>query len=236
MRHPIKGKKPLKIGIAKQYFDENLSRPVETALLEAIEAFKDLGAVCGVASLPHTKYAMAVYYIISQSEISINLSEFDGLKYGHSALNYESMDELISNTRGEGFGEEVKRRIIMGTYWLSGDNYSHYYEKAKEIRKFIRQDFDNAFSEYDVILAPMTATTAFDLGLDYNVPSEKHKTDGYSVAANLAGIPAMSVPCGFHDGLPIGMQLMGKMFDESTLLKTAGAFEENTNFNNRPNL
>lgn len=230
------GVKGLKIGIAEQYFDENLSGPIENALLEATEIFKDLGATCEMVSLPHTKYAMAAYYIISQSEISTNLSRFDGVKYGHRTLNYKNIDELISNTRGEGFGDEVKRRIIMGTYWLSGENYKNYYEKANKIREVIRQDFNNIFSKYDVLLAPVTATTAFDLGSGCNAPSEKYKVDRYTVPANLAGIPAMSVPCGFHNGLPIGMQLMGRMFDESTLLRTARAFEGNTGFNSRPEL
>ncbi|HZK57847.1 MAG TPA: Asp-tRNA(Asn)/Glu-tRNA(Gln) amidotransferase subunit GatA [Clostridia bacterium] len=230
------GIKDLKIGVAKQYFDENLSKPVETALLETIKVFKELGAICDVVSLPHTKFAMAVYYIISQSEISVNLSRPDGVEYGYGTLNYEGINELISNTRGEALGEEVKRRIIMGTYWLNGDNYKNYYEKANEIRGIIKQDFDNVFSEYDVILAPITSTTAFDLGLGCNAPEEKHKVDGYAVAPNLAGIPAISIPCGFHDGLPIGMQLMGKMFNEGTLLRTAGAFEKSTNFNNKPKL
>lgn len=230
------GIRGLKIGIAKQYFDENLSKPVETALLESINVFKDLGAICEVVSLPHTKFAMAVYYIISQSEISINLSGFDGVKYGHRTSDYENIDELISNTRGEGFGEEVKRRIITGTYWLSGDNYRNFYEKANEVRGFIKQDFDNVFSGYDIILAPITATTAFELDSGCNAPEEKYKIDGYAVAPNLAGIPAMSIPCGFHNGLPIGMQLMGKKFDESTLLRTAGAFEKSTNFDSRPKL
>ena len=228
------GIEDFKIGVAREYFDENLSRPVEDALLEAIGVFKDLGAICEIVSLPHTKYAMAAYYIISQSEISTNLSKFDGIKYGHRTSDYRNIDELISNAGGEGFGDEVKRRIIMGTYWLSGDNYKNYYENANKIREVIKQDFDNVFSRYDVILAPVTATTAFDLGLICNAPSEKYKIDGYTVAANLAGIPAMSIPCGFHDGLPIGMQLMGRIFDESTLLKTAKAFEESTGFNNRP--
>ncbi|MFW5647883.1 MAG: Asp-tRNA(Asn)/Glu-tRNA(Gln) amidotransferase subunit GatA [Candidatus Alkaliphilus sp. MAG34] len=230
------GIKDLKIGVAKQYFDENLSKPVETALLEAVKVFKDLGAICDVVSLPHTKFAMAVYYIISQSEISINLSGPEGVEYEYGISNYENINELISNTRGEGLGEEVKRRIIMGTYWLSGDNYRNFYEKAKEIRGIIKQDFDNVFSEYDVILAPITSTTAFELGAGCNSPEEKHKVDRYAVAPNLAGIPAISIPCGFHDGLPIGMQLMGKMFDESTLLRTAGAFEKSTNFSAKPKL
>ncbi|HZJ76556.1 MAG TPA: Asp-tRNA(Asn)/Glu-tRNA(Gln) amidotransferase subunit GatA [Oscillospiraceae bacterium] len=231
-----KGIEGLKIGIAKEYFDENLSKPVEIALLDAVEVFKDLGATCNAVSLPHTKFAMAVYYIISQSEISVNLSGFNGVKYGHGVQDCENIDGLISNARGEGFGDEVKRRIMMGTYWLSGDNYKKYYEKANRIRGFIKQDFEDAFSEYDILLAPVTATTAFDLGSGCNAPSEKHKTDGYTVPANLAGIPAMSIPCGFYDGLPIGMQLMGKMFDESTLLRAANAFEKNTDFNSNPKL
>lgn len=230
------GIKGLKIAIPKEYFDEDLNKPVRDALMEAIEVFKNLGVVCEEVSLPHTKYAMAVYYIITQSEISLNLSRFDGVKYGYRTSNYKNIDELISNTRGEGFGDEVKRRIIMGTYWLSGSNYKNYYEKANKIRRLIRQDFNNIFSEYDIILTPTTATTAFDLGLNCHIPSEKCKIDGYTVAANLAGIPAISIPCGFHNGLPIGMQLMGKMFDESTLLRTAKAFEGSTNFNRRPKL
>ena len=230
------GIKGFKIGIAEQYFDENLDRPVEDALLEAIEIFRNLGAICETVSLPHTKYAMAAYYIISQSEISINLSEFDGVKCGYGTPNCKNTDGLISNTRGEGFGDEVKKRIIMGTQWLAGSNYKNYYERANKVRGLIKQDFNDIFAEHDIILAPVTATTAFDLGSGCNTPLEKHKTDGYTVAANLSGIPAMSIPCGFHKGLPIGMQLMGRMFDESTLLRIAEVFERVTDFNNRPDL
>lgn len=230
------GVKGFKIGIAEQYFDESLGKPVEDALLEAVEIFRDLGAICESVSLPHTKYAMSAYYIISQSEISINLSRFDGTKYGYKIQSYKDRDELISSIRGEGFGSEVKKRIIMGTQWLSDSNYKNYYEKAVKIREFIKQDFNNIFDEYDIILAPVTATTAFDIGSGCNTPAEKHKTDGYTVAASLAGIPAISIPCGFYGGLPIGMQLMGKMFDERTLLRTAGAFEGSTDFNGRPDL
>ncbi len=230
-----KGIKGLKIGIAEEYFDKHLSEPVETALLDAVEVFRDLGAICEVISLPHTKYTIAVYYMISQSEISINLSDFDYAKYGYNTSNYKKTEKLSPKTGDEVFGEEVKKRIMLGTHWLGGNGGKNYYEKAKTIKKLIKQDFDNVFSDYDIILAPTAAATAFDLGAYHDdALSKKHEIDRYTVAANLAGIPAISVPCGFHEGLPIGMQLMGNMFDESTLLRTAKAFEANTDFNTGP--
>lgn len=230
------GIKGLRIAIPKEYFDENLSEPVRKAIIEAIQVFKNLGAVCEEVSLPNTKYAMAVYYIISQSEISLALARFDGIRYGYRALTYTNIDELVEYTRSEGFGLEVKRRIVAGTYWLSGNNYMQYYKKANQVRKLIKLDFNNIFSNYDVILTPTSATTAFELGLSQEKPLARQNLDGYTVAANLTGIPAISIPCGFDKGLPIGMQLMGKNFDEETLLRVARAFERNTSLNHKPSL
>lgn len=230
------GIKGLRIAIPKEYFDENLSEPVRKAIIEAIQVFKNLGAVCEEVSLPNTKYAMAVYYIISQSEISLALARFDGIRYGYRALTYTNIDELVEYTRSEGFGLEVKRRIVAGTYWLSGNNYMEYYKKANQVRKLIKLDFNNIFSNYDVILTPTSATTAFELGLSQEKPLARQNLDGYTVAANLTGIPAISIPCGFDKGLPIGMQLMGKNFDEETLLRVARAFERNTSLNHKPSL
>ncbi|MBU5678029.1 Asp-tRNA(Asn)/Glu-tRNA(Gln) amidotransferase subunit GatA [Alkaliphilus sp. MSJ-5] len=230
------GIKGLRIAIPREYFDENLSEPVRKALIEAIQVFENLGAVCEEVSLPNTKYAMAVYYIISQSEVSLALARFDGIRYGHRALNYTNIEELVKYTRSEGFGPEVKRRIVLGTHWLSGDKYKEYYQKANEVRKLIKLDFNNIFSNYDVVLMPTSATTAFELGSSQEKPLAREKLDGYTVAANLAGIPAISIPCGFDKGLPIGMQLMGKDFDEETLLRVARAFERNTSLNHKLSL
>jgi len=231
-----KGVKGLKIAIPIEYFDENLSKSVRDALMEGIKVFTDLGAVCEEVSLPNTKYALAVYYIISQSEASLTLSRFDGIRYGYRTSNYKNIEELVAATREEGFGSEVKRRIMIGTHWLSGSNYEEYYKKADKIRQLIKLDFNNIFSNYDVVLTPTSATTAFKLGLNQDKPLSKSKIDGYTVSANLAGIPAMSIPCGIHDGLPIGMQIMGKSFDEETILRVARAFERTTNFSNKPRL
>ncbi|WP_334301078.1 Asp-tRNA(Asn)/Glu-tRNA(Gln) amidotransferase subunit GatA [Alkaliphilus sp. B6464] len=228
--------KGLRIAIPREYFDENLSEPVRKALIEAIQVFENLGAVCEEVSLPNTKYAMAVYYIISQTEVSLALARFDGIRYGHRALNYRNIEELVKYTRSEGFGPEVKTRIVLGTHWLSGDNYKEYYQKANEVRKLIRLDFNNIFSNYDVVLTPTSATAAFELGSSQEKSLARQKIDKYTVAANLAGIPAISIPCGFDKGLPIGMQLMGKNFDEETLLRVARAFERNTSLDHKPSL
>lgn len=231
-----KGIKGLRVAIPKEYFDTNLSNPVREALMEATKVLEDLGAVCEKVSMPNTKYAMATYYIISQSEISLNLSRFDGIKYGYRTSNYEDIDQLVTDTRSEGFGYEVKRRIMLGTNWLTGSNYEKYYKKADKARKLIKLDFNNIFSDYDIILTPTSTTTAFDLGIKQEEPSAKGKLDGYTVAANLAGIPAISIPCGYHKGLPIGMQLMGRAFGEETILRVARAFEKSTGLNNKPKL
>lgn len=218
--------KGLKIGIPIEYFDTNLSEPVRSALMDAIKVFRELGIVCEEVSMPHTQYSMAVYFIIAQVEASLNLARFDGFNYGHRTKSYNNIDELFTNSRTEGFGDEVKRRIMMGTHWLTGSNKANYYEKANMVRQLIKEDCNRVLSKYDAILTPVAPTTAFELGLGQDEPFKRGKIDGYTVGANLAGIPAISISCGTHQGLPIGMQLMGRAFDEETLLQIGRAFEK----------
>lgn len=226
------GVKGLKIAIPKEYFDEDVSDTVKKSVLKAAKVFKDLGAVCEEVSLSSTKYVMATYGIISEAEISLNFARFDGIRYGHRSSNYKDIESFVKSSRSEGFGSEVKKRIMKGTYWLSKDNYEKYYKKADYTRKLIKADFNNVFSNYDIILTPTVATTALEIGTNQESITTKKKLDGYVAAANLAGIPALSVPCDFDKGLPIGMQLIGRAFDEKTLLRAARAFEKAINLNN----
>lgn len=230
------GVKGMKIAIGREYFDGDLARPVERALLEAIEIFKDLGALCQEVSLPHTKYAMTAYDIVSQAEASINLAQVHGPGPRNRGLDYKDIGRLIREAGQEDLGQEVKRRLEMGAYWLNTRRGQAYYRRAREIRKAIREDFNRIFKEYQLILTPVTTTTAFDFGMDCGEAVGKCKLDKYTVAANLAYIPALSIPCGFHQGLPIGMQLMGNNFSEASLLRAAKAFEDVGGFNKRPKL
>lgn len=231
-----KGMKGLKIAIPKEYFDEDVSNPVKKSIFKAIEIFESLGAVCQWVSLPNTKYVMTVYGIITEAEISLNFAGLDGIRYGYRAKNYIDIEDLVKKSRSEGFGFEVKKRITKGTYWLTKDNYEKYYKKADYTRGLIKQDFNNVFSNYDLILTPTLATTALEIGRKQDDSITKKKLDGYVAAVNLAGIPALSIPCGFDKGLPIGIQLIGNYFQEETLLKAAKAFEQAINLNNIPNI
>jgi aspartyl-tRNA(Asn)/glutamyl-tRNA(Gln) amidotransferase subunit A len=224
----------MKIGIVKEYFGEGLNPEVKERLMEAIEVYKQLGAEFVDVSLPNSKYALSAYYIISSAEASSNLARYDGIRYGFRAEKFDDLLDLYKKTRSQGFGDEVKRRIMLGTYALSSGYYDAYYKKALQVRTLIKEDFDNAFKSCDVLLSPTCPTTAFKIGEKSEDPLEMYLSDIYTVPVNIAGIPAISVPCGFDDtGLPVGMQLTGKAFGEKDIIKAAYAFEQATDFHHK---
>ncbi|MCI7223510.1 amidase family protein, partial [Fusobacterium sp.] len=186
---------------------------------------KDLGAEIVEVSLPHTKYAVPTYYVLAPAEASSNLARFDGIRYGYRAKNYSNLEELYVKTRSEGFGAEVKRRIMIGTYVLSAGFYDAYFKKAQKVRAKIKQDFEKIFNEVDVILSPVSPSTAFKLS-DTKTPLELYLEDIFTIPANLAGIPAISMPVGLVDKLPVGIQFLGKAFDEATIIRVAAALEK----------
>jgi aspartyl-tRNA(Asn)/glutamyl-tRNA(Gln) amidotransferase subunit A len=235
LERDIKG---VRIGIPVEYFIEGMDPEVEKAIQEAIDFFKKWGAEVQKISLPHTEYSVAVYYIIATAEASSNLARYDGVKYGLRSKGYRDLMEMYTQSRAKGFGEEVKRRIILGTYVLSAGYYEAYYRKASQVRTLMRKDFEEAFQRVDVILAPTAPTPAFRIGEKTEDPLQMYLSDIHTIPVNLAGIPAISIPCGFsHEGLPIGLQIMGKHFDEGMLLRVAYTFEQNTDFHlKKPNL
>jgi len=221
----------IRIGVPKEYFGEGLHISVREAIEKAIKQFDDMGAIIEGFSLPHTDYALSAYYLISSAEATSNLARYDGVKYGYRAEKFDDLVDMYTKTRSEGFGEEVKRRIILGNYALSAGYYDAYYLKALKVRSLIKQDFDKAFSKYDLILCPTSPTTAFSIGEKRKDPMEMYLSDVYTVPVNIAGLPGISIPCGFDDtGLPIGLQLIGKPFGEMSMLRAAYTFEQNTDF------
>jgi aspartyl-tRNA(Asn)/glutamyl-tRNA(Gln) amidotransferase subunit A len=224
--------KSLRIGVPKEYFIEGLNKEVETAVKSAISSYVKLGAEIVEISLPHTEYALAVYYIIALAEAASNLSRYDGVRYGARAKNVESLTQLYERTRALGFGKEVKRRIMLGTYVLSAGYYDAYYLKAQKVRSLIASDFQKAFTKNcDLIIAPVSPTTAFKLGEKTTSPLEMYLADIFTVPVNLAGLPALSVPCSLDSNkLPLGFQLIGAPFSESLMLKAAKAFSLENNF------
>lgn len=228
----------MKIGVPKEYLQEGIDEEIKKSVLAAIDTYKELGATVEEVSLPHSKYGIAVYYIIASSEASSNLQRFDGVRYGYRSPEAESLEELYVMSRSEGFGMEVKRRIMLGTFSLSSGYYDAYFKKAGQVRTLIKQDFANVFADYDLILGPTTPTTAFNLGENMDDPLTMYMNDILTVPVNLAGVPAISIPCGFaENGMPIGLQLIGKHFDEETIYKAAYAFEQATDFHQKkPNL
>lgn len=219
--------KNLKIGLPKEYFIEGLEQEVKEAIEESVMLFKEMGAKIVDISLSHTEYAVATYYIIACSEASSNLARFDGVQYGLREDN-TSLIDMYKETRRQGFGKEAKRRIILGTYSLSSGYYDAYYLKAQKVRALIKKDFDEAFKSCDVVLTPTSPTAAFKLGEKLEDPLQMYLSDIFTIPANLAGIPAISIPCGYsNDGLPIGLQLMGKPFDEPTLFRASYTYEKN---------
>jgi len=229
------GLKGLRAGIPREYFDkEGLDPDVAEAVKKAIETLQNLGVECVDVSLPHTDYCVAVYYVIAPCEASSNLARYDGVKYGYRDTAAESLIPMYRATRSAGFGAEVQRRIIIGTYCLSAGYYDAYYGKASQVRTLITRDFQNAFETCDVILSPVAPETAFKIGEKADDPLKMYLSDIFTLSANLAGIPGMSVPCGFSQaGLPIGLQILGAHFSEETLLKVAYNFEQATDFHNR---
>ncbi|MEJ2695069.1 MAG: Asp-tRNA(Asn)/Glu-tRNA(Gln) amidotransferase subunit GatA [Candidatus Sulfobium sp.] len=223
----------LRVGVPKEYFIEGMDPEVEEAVRAAIRKFESLGAVPIEVSLPHTDYAVATYYVLATSEASSNLARYDGVKYGRRAEGRDLM-EMYMKSRAEGFGAEVKRRIMLGTYTLSSGYYDAYYKKAQQVRTLIKNDFDEVFRDADVVLTPTSPTPAFKLGERSEDPLRMYLADIFTISANLAGVPGISVPCGFTaDNLPIGLQLIGKHFDEATLLKAAHAYEQATEWHKR---
>lgn len=220
----------LKMGIPKEYFTSGIDSEVEESLEEAINTFKSLGIKKVEISLPHLQYAVATYYIIACAEASTNLSRYDGVKYGYRSKKTDNLLEMYTNTREEGFGEEVKRRIMLGTFVLSSGYYDAYYLKGQKVRTLIKQDFENAFSQCDVIIAPNAPMTAFKLKERISDPLKMYLSDIYTISANLAGIPGISIPCGMSktSGMPIGLQLMGKHFDEENIIVAGHRFQQNT--------
>jgi len=216
----------MKIGVAKEYFGEGLNSEVRKSVEDAIQRIAGLGCEIVPVSLPHTEYAIPTYYVIATAEASANLARFDGVRYGHRAQGVRTLSEMYRRTRDEGFGAEVKRRIMLGTYALSAGYYDAYYLKAQRVRTLLTRDFEEAFKKVDAIVAPTSPTAAFKLGEKVDDPLAMYLADIYTVTANLAGIPGISVPCGeTKQRLPIGMQIFGKHFDEATILRLAHAYE-----------
>jgi aspartyl-tRNA(Asn)/glutamyl-tRNA(Gln) amidotransferase subunit A len=225
--------KGLKIGIPKEYFAEGIDKEVRIVVEKAIEEFKKLGAIVEECSIPTTKYALPTYYIIACAEASSNLGRFDGIRYGYRTKKYDNLKDIYRNSRSEGFGSEVKRRIILGTYVLSSGYYDAYYKKAQKVRTLIKKEFQELFSKYDVILTPTSPIAAFDIGSKVKNPLEMYMADILTVPINIAGVPAISIPCGKNkEEMPIGLQLIGNYFSEETLYRAAYTYEQNTDWRN----
>lgn len=223
--------KGLKVGLPKDFFALGLKSEMADVIYKAIGILEQLGAEVEECSLPHMEYAMPAYYIIAPAECSSNLARYDGVRYGYRA-EADEMIEMFKQTRAEGFGQEVKRRIMLGTYALSSGYYDAYYLKAQKVRTMIKQDFENVFAKYDVLVSPTTPTIAYKFG-EKSDPLSLYMGDVYTIPVNLAGLPAISIPAGFIDGMPVGMQLIGKHFDEGILYRTAYTFEQNTDHHKR---
>jgi aspartyl-tRNA(Asn)/glutamyl-tRNA(Gln) amidotransferase subunit A len=223
----------LRVGIPKEYFVEGLDSEVDSSLRAAIRQIEHLGAEVVGVSLPHTRYAISVYYLILFAEASSNLAKYDGVRYGYSERNVDSLIELYLKTREKGFGSETKRRIMLGTFALSAGYYDAYYLKAQKVRTLIRQDFEKVFETCDVLITPVAPTTAFRIGEKITNPLDMYLSDVFVVAVNLAGIPALSVPCGFSNGLPVGMQIIGPHLSEETLLRIGHLYQSQTDWHTK---
>ena len=225
---PLKG---LRVGLPKEYFGDGLSSDVRQAVEAAIDQFKKMGAECVAVTLPKTELSIPVYYVIAPAEASSNLSRFDGVRYGHRADKYDDLIDMYKRSRSEGFGAEVKRRIMIGTYVLSHGYYDAYYLKAQRIRRIIAQDFQNAFESCDIIAGPVAPTVAGKIGEKVSDPTQMYLEDIYTLSPNLAGLPAMSMPCGFgNNQMPVGIQLIGNYFSEAQLLQVAHAYQLETDW------
>jgi aspartyl-tRNA(Asn)/glutamyl-tRNA(Gln) amidotransferase subunit A len=223
----------LRIGVARECFVPGMQPEVENTVRQAIATLEKEGATVEQVSLPHMEYAIATYYLIATAEASSNLARYDGMKYGYRA-EARDLAEAYTRSRAEGFGAEVKRRIMLGTYALSAGYYDAYYLKAQKVRALIKGDFDEAFKRCDAIVTPTTPTTAFKIGEKIEDPLQMYLSDIFTISINLAGVPAISLPCGFDaEGLPIGLQIIGKHFDETTILRIAFAYEQATEWRAR---
>jgi len=225
--------KGIKIGIPSEFFSEDLDKQIKDIVLNAVKSLEKEGANIVEISLPYSRYAIETYYIIAPSEASSNLARFDGIRYGYRTKDYNDLESLYSKTRDEGFGAEVKRRIMIGTYALSSGYYDAYYLKAQKVRTLIYQDFMNAFKNVDVIITPTTPDIAFKIGEKSSDPIQMYLSDIYTVSVNMATVPAISIPCGFKDNMPVGMQIVGKPFDEGTILQVAHYYERMNDFYKR---
>ncbi|MEX0833357.1 MAG: Asp-tRNA(Asn)/Glu-tRNA(Gln) amidotransferase subunit GatA [Actinomycetota bacterium] len=229
--------KGLRVGVIEQAFGEGVQPEVSDAVRAAVDRLTGLGAEAGEVSLPHTDYALSAYYLIAPSEASSNLARYDGVRYGYRAQGAKDSVEMMSKTRGEGFGDEVKRRIMLGTYALSAGYYEAYYGQAQKVRTLIIRDYERAFADYDVLVSPTSPTTAFRIGEKTGDPLAMYLNDVFTIPANLAGVPAISIPCGLDsNGLPIGLQLTAKVLGEPALLNAADALEKDLAFSAKPPL
>ncbi|MCI6153259.1 MAG: Asp-tRNA(Asn)/Glu-tRNA(Gln) amidotransferase subunit GatA [Fusobacterium perfoetens] len=217
--------KGIKIGVPKEYFVDGMNEDIKRVMFEALDKLKELGAEIVDISLPHTKYALPTYYVLAPAEASANLARFDGIRYGYRSKNAKDINDLYVKSRSEGFGSEVKRRIMIGTYVLSAGFYDAYFKKAQKVRALIKSDFDKAFESVDMIFTPVAPSTAFSLDA-VKTPLELYLEDIFTLSANLAGVPGLSIPAGLSNGLPVGMQLLGKYFEEGKLLSVGSAFEK----------
>jgi len=231
MKKDISG---LRIGVISELIGEGVSPDVKDSIMAAIKVYESLGAKIEEISFPHSKYAIATYYILATAEASANLARYDGVRYGYRTKDPENAMEMYTKSRAEGFGDEVKRRIMLGTYVLSSGYYDAYYKKAQQVRALIKQDFDKAWEKVDLLIAPTCPSTAFEIGSKVSDPLSMYLMDIATITANLAGVPGMSMPCGFDtNGLPIGLQILGPNFAEETMLKAAWSFEQSTDFHKK---
>ncbi len=220
----------VRVGLPVEYLNKLTNPAVYENLRSVAAVFEDEGATVEEVSLPHTEHSLPAYYLIAPAEASSNLARYDGVRYGHRTVDYTDINNMVAKSRSEGFGSEVKRRIMLGTYALSAGYYDDYYLKAQQVRTLIREDFSRAFKKYDVLLAPTTPDPAFPLGAKAEDPVQMYLSDIFTLACNLSGVPAMSIPSGFHEGLPLGVQLIGKPFDEGKLLQLGYIYQQRTNF------
>lgn len=227
LAQPLTG---LKVGVPQEYFEEGLNPGTEQAVRNALAELEKQGAILVDISLPHSKLSVPAYYVIAPAEASANLSRFDGVRYGHRCEDPKDLRDMYMRTRGEGFGDEVKRRILIGAYCLSAGYYDAYYHKAQQVRRLIKQDFVDAFEKVDVIIGPTSPSPAFEFGAKGNDPVAMYLEDIYTIATNLAGLPGMSVPCGLVDKKPVGLQIIGNYFDESRMLNVAHQFQQTTDW------
>ena len=228
--------KGLRVGIPKEFFGEGLDDKVREKVMEAVKVLRENGAEIKECSLPLAPYALSAYYIIASAEASSNLARFDGVRYGHRAKDFDDSIDLYVKSRSEGFGDEVKRRIMLGTYALSAGYYDAYYKKALKVRKLIKDDFQKVLKDFDVILSPTSPSVAFKIGEKTGNVLSMYMSDIYTVPVNIAGLPAISVPCGFSDNLPVGLQLIGNYYKEEVLFKAAYSYEQSVNFNRLPEI